>query len=160
MSQASWMIVREGGFTTDEIDRSTAGDPAAHWPAFLATVERAVVGRGQWSGEARDLRDAAGILRFGRGNWARVTKQLAAQGLEVEPARQPFESDPICIRPTGWADWTASGRFLADRLADAERRVPANALWREEVVLESAIGEWIGSMRRAAWVLHQSEMVP
>jgi hypothetical protein len=154
------MIVREGGFTTDEIHRSTAGDPAADWSAFLATVERAVAGRGQWNGEARYLRDAAGILRFGRANWARVTEQLAAQGLEVEPARQPFESDSICIRPSGWADWEASGRFFADRLADAERRVPANALWREEVVLESAIGEWIGSMHRAGWALHRSEKVP
>jgi hypothetical protein len=151
------MICQEGGFATNKSDRSTADASASRWAAFLVKVERAVAGRGAWEGEARDIRDAAGIRRFRHANWSRVAEQLAERGLEVDPARQPYESEPVRIRPAGAADWEASGRILAARLADAERRVPSIAVWREEVVLETAIGEWIGLMRRGGWVLRRPE---
>jgi hypothetical protein len=82
---------------------------------------------------------------------------LAERGLELDPARVPYESDPVRIRPAGWADWDASARILAARLADADRRVPSIAMWRDEVVLETAIGEWIGRMRGAGWVLLRAD---
>lgn len=117
-----------------------------------------VAARGSWTGEARALRDAAGIHHFGRANWASVTEALAAADLEVEPPGQPYESDPIAIRPRQWAVWEGIAIALLERVADIDRRVPKNAMWRDEVVHDAAIGEWIGIGRRLGWKLAEDDV--
>jgi hypothetical protein len=117
------------------------------WDAFLLIVERAIAERGYWGGEALRLRDAAGRKRLGRSGGRLVVDVLEAAGYEVEvefgePPR--FESEMVMIRRAGGAELAKTIEELLPSIREADRVVPASAMWRDAVVARHAVRAWRG----------------
>jgi hypothetical protein len=127
------------------------------WAALETELERRVLTDGFWWGEARVLRQAAGIRRFGPANWTAVRRRLAAAGLEPVPSVQPLESDPLYVRPIPWDGWERAGRLLLEAYELTDRQVPEDLPWHAAQVRDQAIGRWVGAMLRAGWRLERTE---
>lgn len=118
------------------------------WDAFLVVVEQAIAARGYWGGEALRLREAAGRKRLGAAGGRLVVDALEAAGFEVEPefGEPPrSESEVVMIRRAGGAELAKTIEALLPSIREADRIVPANAMWRDAVVARHALRAWRGS---------------
>lgn len=112
------------------------------WARLFEEIERRIDGIGYWSGEARDLRDAAGRQRLGRVGGAKILAALAAAGFECDEPELRFESQTVVIRRAGGTDLAAIIAHLLPAIREADRNVPPNAEWRDEIVAGMAIRAW------------------
>ena len=127
------------------------------WVALAIEMERQVLADGCWFGEARVLREAAGIRRFGPANWAAVRRRLADAGLEPVPSVQPIVSDPLWVRPIPWDGWERAGRLLLEAYEVMDHQIPNDLPWHAAVVRDRAIGLWVGAMLRSGWRIERTE---
>jgi hypothetical protein len=140
-----------------EKEQVMGGPKFEGWAALAIEFEQRVLADGYWSGEARVLREAAGIRRFGLANWAAVRQRLEDAGLEPVPSVQPIESDPLYVRPIPWDGWERAGRLLLEAYELTERQVPNDIPWHGTLVRARAIDQWVGAMLRAGWRLERTE---
>jgi hypothetical protein len=112
------------------------------WSTLVEEIEREIDGRGYWSGEALYLRNAAGRRRLGRVGGAKILAALAAAGFECDEPELRFESQPVAIRRAGGTQLAATIAELLPAIREADRMVPRNAEWRDEVVARTAIRAW------------------
>jgi hypothetical protein len=124
---------------------ATAMPPS--WHQFLDEVDRAIVRTGSWSGEARDVRDAAGRKRLGAAGGRKLVAALEEAGFEVEvefDAPPRFESEMVIIRRAGAGDLAKAIEGLLPSIREADKSVPLNAMWRDAVVARTAVRAWRG----------------
>lgn len=112
------------------------------WAAFLQAVDAQIDRTGFWGGEARVLRDAAGLKRFGRSNGARVLSAIAAAGLECDEPELRYESQTVVIRRAGATALAATIADLLPAIRAADREVPSVAVRRDAVVARTAMRAW------------------
>lgn len=109
---------------------------------MLTEIDREIDACGDWAGEARRLRDAAGWTRLGRRSGDALVEALSAAGLELDGPAPRFESDPVVIRRTGATALLRTVAALLPAIREADAVVPRNACWRDTIVARRAIRAW------------------
>jgi hypothetical protein len=117
-------------------------EPGPGWGVLLAEIDREIDARGDWTGEARRLREAAGWARLGRRSGGALVEALSSAGLEVDGRAPQFESDSVVIRRTGATALVQIIGELLPAIREADRVVPRNACWRDTVVARQAVRAW------------------
>jgi hypothetical protein len=118
------------------------------WQALLDDVDAECRRVGYWGGEARVLRDSIGAKRIGPRNARRIAAALSAAGYESDPPLVQFESQSVVIGRTGASDLTTAIARLLPAIREADRIVPTDAEWRDEVVARAAVRAWDGPTPR------------
>jgi hypothetical protein len=109
---------------------------------MLAEIDRDIQACGDWAGEARRLRDAAGWTRLGHRSGDALVEALSSSGFEVDGPAPRFESDPVVIRRTGASALAQTIAELLPAIREADAAVPRNACWRDTVVAQRAVRAW------------------
>jgi endonuclease/exonuclease/phosphatase family metal-dependent hydrolase len=124
------------------VPEKTLPDLGPNWPAMLRELEAEIDVTGDWSGDARRLRDAAGWRRLGIERGLDLAAALAGVGLEFDGPPPRFESDPVIIvrkDAVSTARWIEA---LLPAIREADEAVPGNACWRDAVVARRAMRSW------------------
>lgn len=112
------------------------------WHRLMAKIDDGIDDYGFWAGEAAVLRDAIGARRVGPRVSGRILDALQASGFECDSDRIFSESDPLLVRRAGAGRLIdVIARLLPD-IREADRVVPANAMWRDEIVASRATRHW------------------
>jgi hypothetical protein len=118
---------------------------AAPWLVLVDAIEAGIRRVGYWSGEARNLRDAAGFRRLTPGSCARIVSALANSGYECDPPDFLYESDPLMIGRIGAAELARTIEALLPAIREADRVVSPVATWRDATVAREALKAWPGT---------------
>jgi hypothetical protein len=117
---------------------------SALWLDMLDRIKNDIDRYGYWSGEARALRDAAGIRRLTPTGSARIAAALSDAGFECEPPAPRYESEPVLIGRIGSAELALTIEQLLPAIREADRMVPSSATFRDANVARQVLRAWPG----------------
>ncbi len=118
----------------------TDADP---WRALLDDIAASCRRIGDWSGEARALREAIGAKRIGWRVAERIAGRLAEAGFESDPPFVRYESQSVVITPAGARCLAATVADLLPEIRRVDAEVPSIATSRDETVAATAVGRWL-----------------